>query len=225
MKKPVILFGMLVAGSLAFTSCTKNIKDDISDLKKEMDSLNKSNAELEGQVSGIELILGANEPLSVTTTFADNNNATKTIKDIYKFKASNAATQYAHGNSDGTYSISIQRFSDVEWYEGARIQFDYNPATKEITNKKIRHYWEDNDSYNDQASFGEVEAGHTGLQIAITVANFNPATGDISVTATGNGDASYSTAVGYYYAPNPGKAYSTTLSYTGKVKVYPYVAE
>ncbi|MDF2191522.1 hypothetical protein [Paraflavitalea sp. CAU 1676] len=222
MKKPVILFGMLVAGSLAFTSCTKNLKDDVSDLKKEIDSLNKSNAELEGQVGGIEIILGANEPITATTTFTDNNNATVTVKDTYKFKAGNSSTQYAKGNSDGTYRIYIERFSDVEWYEGARVEFVYNPTTKEITQKRVRHYWDSPDNYNDNADYGTISPTHSGLQINITVNNFNATTGEISLTVAASGDATYS-GLETYYSPNPGKPYSTSFAYTGKVKVFPYV--
>lgn len=222
MKKRVILFGMLMAGSLAFTSCTKNLKDDVSDLRKKMDSLTKSNAELEGQVGGIEVILGANEPITAITTFTDNNNATQTVKDTYKFKASNYYTQYARANSDGSYNIYIERFSEMYWNEGALVKFTYNPTTKEITEKRVYHYWDDQDKYYDRAAYGYWELNHSGVQINITVNSFNATSGEISLNVSASGNADYSAAIGSD-APNPGKPYNTNFSFIGKVKIFPYL--
>jgi len=222
MKKPVILFGVLMAGSLAFTSCTKNLKDDVSDLRKKMDSLTKSNAELEDEVGGMEVILGANEPITATTTFTDNNNATRTVKDTYKFKSSNYYTQRAKANSDGSYDIYVERFSEMNWNEGARVMFRYNPTTKEITGKQVRHYWDDEDNYNDRATFGYIEPDHAGYRIDIAVNSFNTTTGEISLNVSASGDADYAAAIDYN-APNPGKPYNTNFSFKGKVKIFPYL--
>lgn len=189
MKKTAILFGMLVAGSLAFTSCTKNLKDDVSDLKKEMDSLVKSNADLEGQVGGMEVILGANEPITAITTFTDNNNDTRTIKETYKFKSSNNQTQYAKVSNDGKYRIYIERYGNYGWNEGAVVQFVYKPSTKEISGEIVRHYWSDEDNYTDRAYYGEVQADHSGLKIDIIVNEFNTSTGEISLKVTASGTA------------------------------------
>lgn len=223
MKKNVTLPGLLMAVSVAFTACTKDLKDDISNLKKEMDSLTKSNAALEGDVGNIEMILGANEPITVTTSFTDDQNGTKTHHNTYQFKAANAATQYALGNIDGTYSINIERLGDIDWDEGAQVSFRYNPTTKEITEKAIVHYWSGLGSYNNMASYGLQAPDHAGLQMNIDLKSFNLTTGEISLTATASGNGDYSNAINWG-APNPGLPYNTKLSFTGKVKVYPYQA-
>jgi len=223
MKKPVIILGILVSGSLAFTSCTKNLKDDISFLKKEVDTLNRSNDSIAGRLNGIDILLGANEPIIATTTFTDNDNKTRTVKGTYKFKAGNYGTQYAEGNSDGTYSIYIERFSDVEWYEGVEVVFDYNPATKAITNKRVYHYWDDADPYRDRAYYGAGIDTHEGLAINLTVNSFNLTTGDISINVNATASAAYAAAVNPWgYCPNNNQPYSTTFSFAGKLKVFPY---
>lgn len=212
-----------MSGSLAFTSCTKNLKDDISDLKKEVDSLHMSNDSIAGRLNGIDILLGANEPITATTTFTDNNNTTRTVKATYKFKAGNNGTQYARANEDGSYSIGIERFSDVEWYEGAEVEFRYHPGTKAVTAKKVYHYWDDNDIYQDRAYYGLVYETHEGLTINITVNSFNTTTGDISINVSASANADYATAVrDWNYCPNSGHPYSTTFSFTGKLKVFPY---
>ncbi|MDF2191524.1 hypothetical protein [Paraflavitalea sp. CAU 1676] len=223
MKKPAIILGIIMSGSLAFTSCTKDLKNDISDLKKEVDSLHSSNDSIAGRLNGIDIILGANEPIVATTTFTDNSNATRTIKSTYKFKAGNSSTQVARGYADGTYEIYIERFGDVEWDEGAAVRFRYNPTTKAITEKRVYHYWDNADAYQDRAYYGEGYDTHEGLTINITVNNFNITTGEISLNVSASGNADYATAVyNWGYAPANGKAYNTAFTFAGKVKVWPY---
>jgi hypothetical protein len=122
-------------------------------------------------------------------------------------------------NGDGTYDIYIERFSDVEWYEGAWVAFTYNPTTKAVTNKRGGQYWNDEDPYYNNARYDENYV-NTGLTFTITVNSLNPATGDISLNFSASGTAAYTNAVYYYYVPNAGKPVSTTFSFAGKLKVF-----
>jgi hypothetical protein len=219
MKKSLVILSLLVAGSTLFSSCNKKLKDDIKDLKQQVDELKKHNSELQEQVNGVENILGSNEPIIATTTFTDNNNTTRTVVGAYKFKAGNSSTQRMYDNGDGTYDIYIERFSDVEWYEGAWVAFTYNPTTKAVTNKRGGQYWNDEDPYYNNARYDENYIT-TGLTFSITVNSLNLATGEISLNFSASGTAEYTNAVVYYYVPNKGKPVSTTFSFTGKLKVF-----
>src|SRR5688572_20561133 len=119
MKKLVIIFSVLIAGS-PFVSC-KKLKDDIkdlqsqvTDLRKQNDTLKNHNSILQKQLNRIDSSIGSNEPITTTTTFEDNNGATRTISGVYKFKASDYSTQRLTKNTDGTYEVYIERFGDVE---------------------------------------------------------------------------------------------------------------
>jgi len=188
-----------------------------------MDSLTRNNAALAREVGNIETILGINEPITVTTSFTDDQNGTQTHNNTYKFKAANAATQYALANIDGTYSINIERLGDIDWDEGAQVSFRYNPATQAITDKAIIHYWSGLGSYNNRATYGVQAPNHAGLQMNITLKSFNLSTGEISLMATASGSSDYSNAINWG-APNPGMPFNTILSFTGKVRVFPYPA-
>jgi hypothetical protein len=220
MKKSLIIFGILLAGSTFFASCNKNLKDDIKNLRQQVDSLKKHNSELQDQIGGVENILGSNEPISVTTTFKDNNDSTRTITAIHKFKSADNETQSLAKLADGNYSIYIERFSDVEWYEGAWVSFTYNPTTKAITNKRGGQYWYDNDSYDNYARYDDNYANLGGLTFDINIKSINLTTGDISLTFTGSATSAYTSGVPYYYRPNAGKPMSTTFSFTGKLKLF-----
>jgi hypothetical protein len=218
MKKSFVIFSMLVAGATLFSSCNKKLKDDISDLEKKVNELKKHNSELQEQVNGVENILGSNEPIAATTTFVDNNDATRTITGVYKFKGGNNETQHMIKNDDGTYDIYIERISDVGWEEGAWVGFTYNPTTKAVTNKRGGQYWDDQDPYYDNVRYDEDYT--TGLTFNITVNSLNVATGDISLNFSASGTAAYTNAVEYYYVPNKGKPVSTTFTFAGKLKVF-----
>ena len=222
MKKPVLVFGMLVAGGLAFTSCNKNLKDDIKDLKSKVDTLNKHNSELQEQIDNIEVIFGANEPITATTTFTDNNNATKTIKESYYFKSTASQTQRMEQDENGNYLIYIERFKDV-WSGdggGAWVAFTYNPTSKAITDKRGGHYWWDTDVYENRARYSELDE-ENGLTINITIDKISTTTGEISLKFSATGNETYTDNIGDN-APNPGKPMSTNFNFTGKLVVFPY---
>ena len=201
MKKSLFILTILMAASSMFTSCNKKLKDDMSDLEKEI-------ANLKGQVNDVKSILGSNEPITATTTFVDHNDSTRTITDTYKFKAGNNSTQSLKENYDGTYDIYIERFSDVEWYEGAWVEFTYDPQTKTISDQRGGQYWDDEDAYRDYTRFYDEDC-------SITINSIDLKTGNISLSFSGTSNDSN-------YGPTAnGNDYTTKFNFTGKLKLFP----
>jgi len=202
MKKSLFIFGMLLSGATLFTSCNKDLKDDVKDLK--------------GRVNQVESIFGTtSEAITATTTFKDNNNNDQTITGTYRFKSS-YSTQRLVDNGDGTYDITIERFSDLNWDNGAWMEFTYNPTTKAITDKRGGHWWSNSDEYRDRARY-EGSEDRAGLTINITVDKLDVNTGDISVKFNAIGTEVYTNSIHYYDSPNQGKPMSTSFSFTGKL--------
>ena len=214
MKKLVIIFGVLIAGS-PFVSC-KKLKDDIkelqsqvNDLEKQNDTLKNHNSALQERLNGIASALGSDEPITATTTFEDDKAATRTITGTYRLKSGDWNTQYMYNNNDGTYEVYIERFSDIDWSSGASVSFTYNPTTKAITNIGGSHYWSDADSYEDRARYF---SGYSGLTMNVTIDNINVTTGDISLKFSASGTSVYTNAVNSYYVPNQGKPVATNFN-------------
>ena len=218
MKKLLFVFGVFVAGS-SLVSCNKKLKDDINDLKSQVSDLKNQNDTLKNNNADLQHSLGSDEPITATTTFTDNAGATRTVTGVYKFKSTDNNTQKAVKNSDGTYYIYIERFSDVSWDEGASAEFTYNPTTKAVTDIYAQHYWSDEDPYSDRARYMSSYAG-TGLTLTVTVDNFDPTTGNISMKFAAAGTAAYTSAVSSYYSPNQGKPVATNFAFKGKLKIF-----
>jgi len=222
MKNSANIARILIAGSLFFTSCTKDLKNDISDLKKGATAQHRRIDSIAGRIDSIDIILGANEPITVTTSFADNNNGTRTIKGTYSFKSNNNETQFARAQADGSYLVFVKRFQGIYSNERASVFFRYDPATKSVSEKQVIHQWDDADGYLDFAAYGTRYAGHEGLSINITVNSFNVATGAISLNVSASGNADYANLM-HYYGESPSiTPYSTSISFEGKVKIFPY---
>ena len=222
MKKLVLIFGVLIAGS-PFVSC-KKLKDDIKDLQNQADDLQKQNdtlrnrhSALKDQLDGIANAIGSDEPITATTTFEDDNGATRTVSNTYKFKSTDYYTQSLLKNSDGTYNIYVERFSDVEWYQSAWIRFTYNPTTKAVTAIEGEHYWSDADPYYNDAYYPN--STYTGLTKTVTVDSLNLTTGATSIKFSASGTSDYTNSVGSW-TPNPGKPVSTKLTFVGKLKLF-----
>lgn len=220
-----MIAGVFIAGSLALTSCTKDLKNDINDLKTKTASQHGQIDSLANRLDSVDIILGFNEPIIVTTTFTDNADNTRTIKDTCSFKRNDNGSQYARERADGSYNIYIQRWGGLWSDEEVYVSFRYNPATKTISEKKVLHVWNDADDYYDRADYGNAYSTDPGLTINITVNSFNLTTGQISLNVSASGDADYARLM-YYNgdAPND-KPYSTSLSFNGKVKVFAYEQE
>lgn len=218
MKRSMLVFGILVAGSTFFTSCNKNLKDDVKSLKNQVEELQKHNSELQEKMNGVEDAIGSNEPIKVSTTFTDDDNKQRTVTGTYRFKTSGASTHYMRKNDDGTYEIYIERIGDIDWNEGAWIGFDYNPSTKAITDLRAGHYWDGMDAYYHNVRYSEGYG--TGLTNNLTINSIDVTTGDISIKYQGAGTADYTSQVPYYYCPNPGAPVSTSFEFAGKLRVY-----
>lgn len=212
MKKPILILGIAIAGLTSLPSCTKNIKDDIKYLENQVDSLKKRNVALREQAKASQNILGSDEPITVTTTYQDDAGAEKKYQDTYNFKSGNYSTHYIVDMEDGTHEIYIERFSDVEWYEGAWIEFRYNPTTKEITQKRGGQYWSTPTNWFNLNYTG----GNTGCEVNIDLKSINMTTGEISLDFTGTATGNY--AYGSRW-PNPGVAHTTKFSFAGKLNV------
>ena len=213
MKK---LFITLLVAPLLFASCNKKLKEDIKELDGQVNDLKSKNEALQNQINGVSSILGSNEPITATTSFLDDNGNSITWTDTYNFKSGNYETQYMEENNDGTYTIYIERFSDVEWYEGAWASFTYNPTTGGITDKRGGQYWDWNRSFNSYAYYYD---NTTGCTINITLSSISTSTGDISLSFTATGNDTYATNTNYL--PNDNEGATTTFSFTGKLKVFP----
>lgn len=199
MKKLFLIFGVVIAGS-PFVSC-KKMKDDIKDLKNQVNNLNRQ--------------LGADEPITATTTFEDNNGATRTVTGTYYFKSTDYYSSRMTKNSDGTYNIRIERFEGADGTDGVDLQFAYNPTTKAVTSILGIHDWTDADPYKNYAQYSGT---YSGLSMQVTIDKFDLETGDISLKFSASGTAAYTAAV--TDNPNPGKPCSTTFSFTGKLKAF-----
>jgi hypothetical protein len=208
MKKLVIIFGVLIAGS-PFVSC-KKLKDDIKDLQHK-------NSQLQEQLNGVMNTLGSDEPISATTTFEDNNGKTRTVTGLYRLKSADYSTQKMVKNNDGTYEIYVERIGDISWNEGAWASFTYNPTSKAVTDVSGGQYWNDADSYYDNANYSN---SYSGATINLTVDSLNIETGATSLKFSASATATYTNSAPYYYVPNQGKPVSTNLTFVGKLKLF-----
>ena len=222
MKKLLLIFGVLIAGS-PFVSC-KKLKDDIkdlqsqvNDLQKQNDTLKTHNSTLQERLNGIASAIGSDEPITATTTFEDSKGATRTVTGTYRLKSGDSYTQYIYNNNNGTYEVYIERFSDLDWTAGASVSFIYNPTTKAVTNIGGSHYWSDADSYGDRARY---MSGYTGLTMSVTIDKLDITTGETSLKFSASGTSAYTSAVNSYYVPNPGKPVTTNFIFAGKLKIF-----
>ncbi len=217
-KTTLIVISALMIVSGFLTSCNKKLKEDIKELDSQVSDLKTKNDQLQGQIDGVNSILGSNEPITATTSFVDDDGVTRTWTDTYKFKSGNNSTQSMEANGDGTFDIYIERFSDVDWIEGAWLEFTYNPTSGAVTNAEGGHYWDWNLPYNDRTYF---ESDYTGCTVNITLSNINTTTGAISLSFSGTLDDAYGATYSTSYVPNDDKGATTTFSFAGTLKVYP----
>ncbi|MGN6420957.1 MAG: hypothetical protein ACTHMC_25825 [Pseudobacter sp.] len=214
MKRSFVVFSALVIAALSFSSCNKNLKDDIKDLQRE-------NSEMKEKLNGIANALGTDEPITVTTSFKDRDNVDRSVKETYSFKSSGTSTQSMVKQPNGKYDIYVERFSDVNWNEYAWVAFTYDPATKAITNKRGGHSWDDYGNYNSNAYFNENDYS-TGLTFTVNIKSIDLTTGVISMDVTMSGTAEFSNGYGGN-VPNTNSAVTTSFSFDGKLRVYTQV--
>ncbi|MBO9635853.1 MAG: hypothetical protein J7578_22295 [Chitinophagaceae bacterium] len=198
MKKSFVFFCTLMVGALSFSSCNKSLKDDVKDLRNQ---------------------LGFDEPISVTTTFTDYKNESRTVTGVYKFKDGASGSNALIKNANGTYTIRIERGDAIHSDEGVELYFTYDPTTKKILEKGSTHYWEDQGTSNSYVNVQQYEAAITGLTFNLDIKSIDLETGSISVEVKIEGTKEYSQAHSGY-VPNSNSGFTTTYTFTGKLKKF-----
>jgi hypothetical protein len=165
---------------------------------------------LDNRLDKVEDALGTDEPLKVTFSTTNYDDVTIASNRTYLLKSS-GTNEYIWDNLDGTYEIYIERFSDVEWYEGAWIEFTYNPETREVTNDEAGTYFYDQFGSYHNARFYENQDANA---VEIEVNSFNAETGKISVNVTANSEEAYGNNI---YEGNP---MTMTLRFRGNLRVF-----
>jgi hypothetical protein len=166
--------------------------------------------ELEERLDRVENALGTNEPLKIDfqTKNQDDLDVSKKTSFLFKAKGYN---EYIEDNQDGTYEIYIERFSDVNWNEGAWIYFEYNLSTKEITDEQAGVYFYDRFGRWINPDFNPESAGNT---FTLTVNSINVETGLVDVTATAS---TIETASNNEYTNKP---MNCTFNFRGKLDIF-----
>lgn len=205
MKRSIVLSGLILFGSLLFSSCTKQLKDDIKELQQKIDDVSHG--------------LGADEPITPVTVFKDKKGNTITIADTYRFKGSDYNTQSLIKKQNGMYQVNITRFVDVQYSESVDISFNYDPSTKAITSKYCDHDWNDNGEYNSRAYYN-YDNFNKGLSFDIDLKKIDITTGDISLDVKINATQEYCSGMADFSVPWAGTTLSTSFSFDGKLKVY-----
>ncbi len=165
--------------------------------------------DLENRLDKIEESLGSDEPLKVDFQTTNDGNVAIVNKTTYLFKSlDDDDAIYDYG--DNEYYISVMRFSDVEWDEGAEISFEYNADTKEVTDGRVQTYFYDQYTNWNYPTFYQ---GSTGNTLNIEVLSFDAESGKVSVNVSASTDA---TAENNFY----GKPMSVSMRFRGNLRVF-----
>jgi hypothetical protein len=167
--------------------------------------------ELKDRVNTLEEITGSNEPITGTLTTTNDADDDFVKKNTYYFKAGAEDTHGMWDNGDGTYYVYVERFSDVDWNNGAWFQFNYNPETGEVTNPYAGMYHEYSERYVNAYIY---PGSYTDNVVTVTVNGFNVASGKINVTVHATtSDASENN-------PFTGNALTLDLSFKGTLQFF-----
>jgi hypothetical protein len=166
--------------------------------------------ELEDRLDKVENALGTNEPLSIDfqTKNLEDLDVSKKFSFLFKSKGYN---EYLEDNQDGTVDVYIERFSDVDWNEGAWIGFEYDLNTKEISNQEAGVYFYDRFGRWINPRFDPDNAGNT-LTLKVNSINIETGSVDVDVTASTDGTASNNEYTG--------KPMNCTFKFKGKLDVF-----
>lgn len=169
-----------------------------------------SDDSLENRIDKVEGSLGTNEPLKVDFSTKNSNDIDIINKRSYLFKSGDN-DEAIWDNGNGTFYVYVERFGDVEWYEGAWIEFEYNEETKEVTNASAGTYFYNQFGNYESLSFND---NNDANSVQVDVNTFNSETGKISVNVTASSEAAYS---GNRYE---GKPMNLDMSFRGKLRVF-----
>jgi hypothetical protein len=198
MKRSFVFFCALMAGALSFSSCNKDLKDDLNELKKEM---------------------GVDEPITATTSFTDLKNAERKITATFKYKYGNNYSDAMSKNSDGNYEIHIRRFQDRYDENSIELYFVYDPTTKKILYKDFNLDWDDLGLSTGNIDISEDGDPETGLTFNIDIKSIDVQAGTINIDVKVEGTKEYSNN-NPYDVPNRNSAFTTAFSFNGKLTVY-----
>jgi hypothetical protein len=166
--------------------------------------------DLEKRLDHVEDALGTNEPLRVDFATTNYDDVAVESERVYRLKPS-GDNEYIYDNQDGTYYVYIERFGNVDWEEGAWMEFTYDSETKTVTEGAVGTYFNDFYGSYKNVRFYQESVGNT---LEIDVNSFNPETGKISVDAIGSSTTDY---------PNnifEGKPMNISLAFRGVLNVY-----
>lgn len=219
MKRTFLVLAMAASGTFFLGACNKSLKDDIKSMQSKSDGLLKSGEELKKYFAELDDLVANGEPITVTTTFTDDNNKEKTVQGVYKFKSSSPVTQWIRKSSNGTFTILVARLGQIISPEQSFIRFNYNPITKEASYIYGIHSWGGRTpGYNNQFYF-TTDDEHEGLSMKVDVHKLDPVSGEISFTCTAEGNAAYTDWAEEWKVPNKGTPVRTVLSFTGKLNL------
>jgi hypothetical protein len=142
--------------------------------------------DIEDRLDAIEKAL-ATEPTFLTFSTKDEDNEDVVINAEFKYKPTGWGNLLVN-NKNGTYTIILERYSDVEASEGVSMRFIYNPETKEISESHLglwciaRYHgelWFNIYDYQNMTDFN------------IDMRNFNKETGLVDFTLKATTDSNY----------------------------------
>lgn len=160
MKKFLSLFAFSFL--LVLTSCTSDLKDDISDLQSELDELRS---------------LSLFPAVNVTHQYS--YNASNPITDELTFQYSNRNYQYIKDNGDNTYDIYIYNFDNPGWNDDVELEFTYDASTDEVT--YLGYDIDYVNDYGDRIRLREYYFDSLYDTEEFTINSINVETGEISV--------------------------------------------
>jgi hypothetical protein len=198
MKRSFVFFFALMAGALSFSSCNKDLKDDVNELRNQ---------------------LGTDEPITATTTFTDKNNVERKVVGTYKFKGVASFSNALIKHSDNTYEVRIGRFETIDSETGCYLVFTYDAANKKVLSRESGHYWEEMGSSNGEAYVYENDEPIAGLSFNVDVKSIDLEAGHINVDVKIEGSKEFALA-NEDQVPNKNSAFTTTFSFNGKLKKF-----
>lgn len=223
MKKQLSILSIFIGCLISFSSCNKNLKDDLADVQRRIDSLDKINADLRKKLAEWGKLTGSNEPIIFNTTFEDNNGGKRQIKGMYNLKGNAGSFNAMRSTEDGKIYVKISRVGNSEVLEQIELAFFYDPESKSVSNIGCAHYWNDFDPYRNRIYYNPYLVDN-GLTQELKIQKFDLQTGEIVLSYVAHADGYYTGAAGMSeYVPNPGRPVSTEFSFSGKLeKLSPY---
>lgn len=198
MKRSFVFFCALMAGALSFSSCNKDLKDDLNELKRDA---------------------GVDEPLVVTTTFTDYKNQERKITGTLKYNNGVMDSDAMIKNPDGNYEIRIGRSMNLANDQWAGLGFYYDPATKKVLYVALEHYWEDLGFSNGHVEVYQNENPTNGLSFDLNIKSIDLESGNINLELKVEGTKEYASN-NSWRVPNNNSGFTSVISFNGKLNKF-----